>query len=473
MGEDALGELEKPTRNKLVEQKMQDGEFGEEGAGLEAVAAGGLFTLFVDEKGTVWSCGTNDDAALGRVTTNVPNPEKEGEFLDIDTLTSQPFPLDSLVKDEFRTVRIAAGDSISAAISSHGDLRVWGSFRSVEGLLGFSGNEKHQFEPKEILKLPSKPGDVEKFTSVVAGNNHLVVLTTHGNVYTWGAGEQGQLGRKVLERRKIHGTTPEKIVLGNRTHKAVVIGAGNYTSFAVDEHGDVWGWGLNNMGQTGTGFSNASSDSEVGLPKKVLGLSKSELSGHEKVVEIAGGEHHTIFLTSAGRVYACGRSNGGQLGLPDDHPAFKDREVPDMVAQPTLVPFPDDDDPVVHISAGIHNNLAITRDGALYTWGTGPQSELGAGPESQVDQPKMDRQEGGRFLGLRCRLVWRTTYYCITPQESTCVKGEEHLGFCCVLFTGLYRHRIVVAVRASRDGTIASRLRSAFLLLFSTVSSFV
>lgn len=53
MGEDSLGEFEKPTRNKLVEEKMHDGEFGEEGAGLEAIAAGGLFTLFVDEKGTV------------------------------------------------------------------------------------------------------------------------------------------------------------------------------------------------------------------------------------------------------------------------------------------------------------------------------------------------------------------------------------------------------------------------------------
>ncbi len=53
MGENSLGELEKPQRNKLVEQKMQEGVYGEEGAGLEAVAAGGMYSLFVDEKGTV------------------------------------------------------------------------------------------------------------------------------------------------------------------------------------------------------------------------------------------------------------------------------------------------------------------------------------------------------------------------------------------------------------------------------------
>ena len=53
----------------------------------------------------------------------------EGEFLDVDTLTAQPFPLQTLVDEGFRATRIATGDSISAAISQEGELRVWGSFR--------------------------------------------------------------------------------------------------------------------------------------------------------------------------------------------------------------------------------------------------------------------------------------------------------------------------------------------------------
>lgn len=77
----------------------------------------------------VWSCGVNDDAALGRITQDVPDPEKEGEFVDIDTLTAEPHPLQSLKDENFRAVRIAAGDTISAAISAEGELRVWGSFR--------------------------------------------------------------------------------------------------------------------------------------------------------------------------------------------------------------------------------------------------------------------------------------------------------------------------------------------------------
>lgn len=147
MGDDQLGELHKPARNKWVEQGVAEGRFGSiDGAGLESIAAGGLYSLFVDENGTVrdtfvrsiamglfycqvWSCGTNDDAALGRVTSEVPDPDKPGEFLDVDTLTATPHPVQSLVDENFRAVRIAAGDSISAAISTNGDLRAWGHFR--------------------------------------------------------------------------------------------------------------------------------------------------------------------------------------------------------------------------------------------------------------------------------------------------------------------------------------------------------
>ena len=54
MGDDQLGELHKPVRNKWAEQGMSEGRFGPiEGAGLESIAAGGLYSLFVDENGKV------------------------------------------------------------------------------------------------------------------------------------------------------------------------------------------------------------------------------------------------------------------------------------------------------------------------------------------------------------------------------------------------------------------------------------
>lgn len=202
-----------------------------------------------------------------------------------------------------------------------------------------------------------------------------------------------------MERRKIHGTVPEKVTLGTRSRKATIVGAGSFHSFAVDDKGDVWGWGLNSMGQTGTGYES-SEDSVVQLPTKVIGLSKEELGG-DVVVQIEGGNHHTIFLTQQGKVYACGRSNAGQLGLEEDHPAFKDQIDPEFVPEPQLVPFPDPEDPVVQISAGVHNNAAVTRGGALYAWGQGVQSELGLGDEEEVRTPHVVvRKDGGSWFAV-------------------------------------------------------------------------
>lgn len=264
--------------------------------------------------------------------------------------------------------------------------------------MGFSNGLKKEYLPVSILELSNKPGDYEKVSSVAAGVNHLVVLTTHGNIYTWGAGEQAQLGRKVLERRKIHGTVPEKVTLGGRSRKAVVVGAGDNHSFAVDDKGDVWAWGLNSMGQTGTGWESVA-DSIVQLPTKVEILSKAEM-GDDVVVQIDGGAHHTLFLTQLGRVYACGRSNAGQLGLADTDEAFKDRANPDFITQPALVKFPDPEDTVIQISCGIHNNAAVTRGGALYTWGQGVQGELGLGHDvTEVRTPHVVvRKEGGSWF---------------------------------------------------------------------------
>ena len=54
MGSDKLGHYSKPTRNKLMELMIEEGVFGDnKGAGIKAAAAGGLHTLFIDEKGTV------------------------------------------------------------------------------------------------------------------------------------------------------------------------------------------------------------------------------------------------------------------------------------------------------------------------------------------------------------------------------------------------------------------------------------
>ena len=183
-------------------------------------------------------------------------------------------------------------------------------------------------------------------------------------------------------------------MLGTCGRRAVAVGAGSFHSFAVDEDGAVWGWGLTSAGQTGTGNNPSDIDSIVQTPRRVLALNGSQ------IVEIAGGDPHTLFLSADGRVFACGRSDSAQLGLPLDHPAMAGTV---HVVGPVHVPFPDphEDDPVVHISAGTRFNAAVTRDGAMYTWGEGAQGEVGIANQERVQIPTVVvRRAGGSWAAV-------------------------------------------------------------------------
>ncbi len=134
------------------EESRSNGKLGDgPDCGPEQVVAAGLHSLAIDEKGNVsnlifisfqfdtcltisrntnqvWSWGVNDNAALGRQTSKVPNPNGEG-FLSSDDLEMTPAIVTKLAEEGFRAVRVAGGDSVSVAISDAGQMKVWGSFR--------------------------------------------------------------------------------------------------------------------------------------------------------------------------------------------------------------------------------------------------------------------------------------------------------------------------------------------------------
>ena len=94
----------------------------------------------------------------------------------------------------------------------------------------------------------------------LAGTDHVVALLRSGALLSWGTGEQGRLGRigarlpeKGLKELLL---TPAEVSM-KRSAKAAAadpitdIAAGNYSTFAVTQSGQVWAWGLNNYGQLG------------------------------------------------------------------------------------------------------------------------------------------------------------------------------------------------------------------------------
>ena len=92
--------------------------------------------------------------------------------------------------------------------------------------------------------------------------------------------------------------------------KARDIFAGNHCSFYVNEAGKAFAFGLNNHGQLGIGYKGES----VHLPTP---LYWKDQDPERRVKKITGGEHHSICLTETGSVYVWGRNDEGQCGVGD------------------------------------------------------------------------------------------------------------------------------------------------------------
>ncbi|NXG40187.1 RCCD1 protein, partial [Dromaius novaehollandiae] len=85
-------------------------------------------------------------------------------------------------------------------------------------------------------------------------------------------------------------------------------------------------------------------------------------------------------------------------------------------AFPALLDFPHDLE-VSKVGCGSRHTAAVTRDGALYTWGWGKYGQLGHGDNASSDQQR--RVDYLRAKGLRAEDVvcgpW-TTYVCVLEE---------------------------------------------------------
>ncbi|KAJ2958532.1 hypothetical protein NQZ79_g5897 [Umbelopsis isabellina] len=340
------------------------------------IVAGGIHTIAITKEGKLWSWGCNDQGALGR----------DGEEME-------PGPIEGL--DNVKFVKLACGDSISLALTDDGKVYSWGSFRTDDGILGFSKEQKVQSKPALFTAL-------EKFTivDIAAGTDHAMALTDEGHVYSWGDGKQFQLGRRIMERRKTNGLVPERLALRNIIH----IASGAYHSFALNDKHELFTWGCNNFKQTGL-------SEEYGgrAPDVIESPTKLETFTDGLIVkQVDAGEHHTVVLLTNGHVYTVGRADSSQLGLPDTMLDSLEKQEDEMyhveresthkraIGLPTEVPNLSN---VQQIVAGSNHTIAVTKDGKAYAWGFGESYQLGSGADEDEKVPHL--VEGQKIEGLK------------------------------------------------------------------------
>ncbi|XP_071539192.1 X-linked retinitis pigmentosa GTPase regulator-like isoform X2 [Panulirus ornatus] len=295
------------------------------------IACGDEHTAVVTESGRVFMIGSNDMGQLGLGSTKPVN---------------KPSCIKSLKPE--KALHIACGRSHTLVSCVSGSVYVWG--HNGDGQLG-TGDLDDRLSPIQVLKLDIPP------VAVVAGSTHSAVLTETGEIYIWGNNSEGQLGLDVGEQ-----LTPALLTIPD---PVVNIACGYYHTVAVTASGQAYAWGESDHGK--------------------LGLPGSQVPFHrhpqvvplpEKIVQVAAGSAHTLFLSESGAVYSCGSGNSGELGQGGGE---LECWVPWQVVETNTRP-------VVAISCGDNHSSAITDDGYLLTWGCGRHGKLCQGEENFSSQ---------------------------------------------------------------------------------------
>jgi len=235
----------------------------------KAVACGGEHTLALTDNGELWSWGANELGQLGQGHTKmVDRPAKVltsqkwtmiaaglshsialSEYGEIYTWGGNwagqlgiPRPEDFTVpcmvqKEGLPTFKfVTAGDACSAAITTAGDVFVWGS--GGQGRLGL-GNTLSFTVPEQVKELT-------QISQISISSNHGLALSDRLDLYAWGAAHNGELGYGE-KRRQL------KPVLIPTKERFTHVRAGHEYSLAISERGSLWGWGNCANGVLGNG----------------------------------------------------------------------------------------------------------------------------------------------------------------------------------------------------------------------------
>ncbi|XP_073971825.1 RCC1 and BTB domain-containing protein 1-like isoform X1 [Rhodnius prolixus] len=223
------------------------------------------------------------------------------------------------------------------AYSSKGEVFAWGHNGYCELATGTTTQSQI---PLRIEGFLSDKVIVE----VACGSHHSVVLTNEGEVYAWGQNKCGQTGSGMNPNqsspRKVNSLIGGKFIIG--------IACGQTSTVAVTNNGEVYGWGYNGSGQLGVG----NNVNQVN-PCRVMALSNTV------IVKVACGNSHTLALSDEGKVYAWGANTSGQLATATKSNVFAPEQILQNIGR------------VVDIAASHYSNIsaAMTQNSRVYMWG--------------------------------------------------------------------------------------------------------
>ncbi|GJN16718.1 hypothetical protein PR202_gb03737 [Eleusine coracana subsp. coracana] len=319
---------------------------------VQNISCGGRHAALVTKQGEIYSWGEESGGRLGH---------------GVDCDVSQPKLIDAL--SHMNIELVACGEYHTCAVTLSGDLYTWGDGAFKFGLLGH-GNDVSHWVPKRV----NGPLEGIHVSSISCGPWHTALVTSAGQLFTFGDGSFGVLGHGDREST----TVPREVesLKGLRTvraacgvwHTAAVVEVmvGNSSSSNCSS-GKIFTWGDGDKGRLGHG------DKEPRLvPTCVAALVEYNFC------QVASGHCLTVALTTSGHVYTMGSAVYGQLGNPQ-----ADGMLPVRVEGKLHKNF------VEEISCGAYHVAVLTSRTEVYTWGKGANGRLGHGDTDDRNAPTL------------------------------------------------------------------------------------
>ncbi|WP_167853872.1 RCC1 domain-containing protein [Acidipropionibacterium timonense] len=308
-----------------------------------SVAAGAHHSLALDTSGSLMAWGTMQGPMVNVGTKSIRSMSLGDQItertasaiqVELDLDEGWPNPADISAGDDFSLVRNVEGHLVAWGRNTYGQLGI-GCETPPPGVTGSAFDCPQSHSHFEAVEAPGL-----RFINADAGKEHSAAVTSEGKLYAWGRNTKGRLStadssEKVLRPSAV--TTPATAP----SFRSVSAGADHTLALASD--GSLYGWGINDQGQLGTGSTSTSAP----LTKAATAVRFSSVSA---------GYKSSTGISVDGDIYTWREGNPIPTKLVD--PAIKG------------VMFS-------KVSSGTFHTVAMSTTGRAYTWGNEDMSVFG------------------------------------------------------------------------------------------------